>query len=144
MASPAAASQLRRANAYNFVSQSGNTKITYYPIARGPIVSGHPPGPSLEYTGPEGEFHFDSTQFNQQEIPSGHLLSVPLKHQSAVGSLAFSLFLPPVNVGDSGFEKFTTCGVRTNRLGSMEEPGPQVAYETESFTGEARIEFLPR
>jgi hypothetical protein len=142
MASPAAANQLRRANTYNFVSQSGETKITYYPVAPGPPRN-RPRGPLFEYAGPEGQLRFENAQIIEQAILSGQLLSVALKHESEAGSLAFSLFLAPVNVGDNGSETFTTYGVRTSRVGSLEEPGPQVAYQMETFSGEAKWQFMP-
>jgi len=76
MGSVAVATKLRLANTYHFVSQSGETEVTYYSVAPGPPVEGVPGGALLEYAGPEGKLNFRSEQISQQDTPSGQLLSV--------------------------------------------------------------------
>ncbi len=71
--------------------------MTYYPDAPGPLVQGLTPGALLEYNGPEGSLSFRSAQISRQDTPSGQLLSIVLKPQIDSGSVALSLFLPPVN-----------------------------------------------
>lgn len=145
MSSPArAAPQLRRANAFNLVSHSGTTKVVYYPDAPGPLIQGLTPGAVLQYSGPEGNETFRSAQINRQDTPSGQLLSVVLKPEFDLGSLAFSFFLPVVEVGDSGTQYFTTYGVKAHHVGSVPKAGPQICYEPERFRGEAKAEMMPR
>ena len=145
MASPGpAAPQLRSANAFDFVSYSGKTKITYYPDAPGPLVQGLTPGALLEYAGPEGTLSFRSAQITRQDTPSGQLLSVVLKPQFDAGSVAFSLFLPPVEVGPSATEAFTTYGVKSTHVGLIRSAGAQITYEIEHFHGAAKVQLIPR
>jgi len=132
MAKPAVAPRPRRANAFDFVSKSGITKVTYHSNA------------FLEYTGPEGQLSFRSNQISRQETPSGQLLSVVLKPQFDAGSLTFSLFVPPVNVAASGSRKFTTCGVKARHVGLVRDSGAQIEYEMEHFDGEAKVQAPPR
>ena len=145
MASPtAAATQLRVANAFTFVSHSGKTKITYYPDAPGPLIEGLTPGALFEYVGAEGRLTFRSAQISRQDTPSGQLLSVVLKPQFDAGSLAFSLFLPPVNIAESGSEAFETYGVKTQHAGFAVRAGAQMTYEMEPFEGVAKAQWMPR
>jgi len=144
MASSAAPAQIRSANAFVLVGRSGTMRITYYPDAPGPLVEGLTPGALLEYLGPEGSLTFRSAQISRQDTPSGQLLSVVLKPQLDVGSIAFSLFLPPVTVDVSGQQAFTTCGVKTRHSGFALSSGAQINYEMERFDGEAKVEPMPR
>ncbi len=144
MASTAAAPRLRSANAFELVSRSGRTRVTYYPDAPGPLVEGLTPGALFEYSGPEGNLSFRSAQISRQDTPSGQLLSVVLKPQFDAGSIAFSLFLPPVNVDNTGTQPFTTCGVKARHVGQAESSGAQISYEMERFDGEAKVQSMPR
>jgi hypothetical protein len=145
MSSPAtAAPQLRSANAFTLISHSGTTKVVYYPDAPGPFLQGLTPGAVLEYSGPEGKHTFRSAQISRQDTPSGQLLSVVLKPQFDLGSLAFSFFLPFVNIGASGIQHFTTYGVKAHHAGSRPRAGAQICYEPERFRGEAKNEIMPR
>ncbi len=144
MASPTAAALVKSANAFTLASQSGKTTITYYPDAPGPLVQGLTPGALLEYIGPEGNLSFRSAQISRQDTPSGQLLSIVLKPQFDAGSVALSLFLPPVNVGESGSQKFTTYAVKTHHTGFSMNAGAQISYEVEHMQGEAKAELLAR
>ena len=144
MASPAAAAQLRSANAFDLVGRSGTTKITYYPDAPGPLVEGLTPGALLEYDGPEGKMSFRSAQISRQDTPSGQLLSVVLRPQLDSGAVALSFFLPLVTVDSSGAQAFSTCGVKTWHSGSVQTSGAQIRYEMERFEGKAKVQFMAR
>lgn len=144
MAKPAAAPRLRRANVFDFVSQSGKTKVTYFSNAPGTPPNGPAPSAYLEYAGPEGMLSFRCSQISRQETPSGQLLSIVLKPQFDAGSLTFSLFVPPVSVAASGLRKFTTCGVKARHVGLVRNSGAQIEYEMESFAGEAKVQAPPR
>jgi len=139
--------QLATGNKFEFASHSGNTKVTYFPFAPGPIIAGHTVGASLAYTGPEGDHNFSSPQITQQETPLGTLISVVLRPEGSTGipgSIAFSLFLPPVDMGDSKSQTFTTYAVKTVRKDSVVLlPGPQLTYEVERLHGDAEIVALP-
>ena len=144
MAKPAVAPRPRRANAFDFVSQSGKTKVTYYSNAPGTPTEGRAPSAFLEYAGPEGKLSFRSNQISRQETPSGQLLSVVLKPQFDAGSLTFSLFVPPVSVAASESRSFATCGVKARHIGLVRDSGAQIEYEMEHFKGEAKVQALPR
>jgi hypothetical protein len=144
MASPTTAPQLKSANTFTLVSQSSGTTITYYPDAPGPLVQGLTQGALFEYRGPEGQLSFRSAQISRQETPSGQLLSVVLKPQVDAGSLALSVFLPPVSVGPSGSESFTTYGVKTHHAGLVANAGAQITYEMECFEVDAKAQLMPR
>jgi hypothetical protein len=143
MASPAPAPQPRSANLFEFTADSGETKITYYPFAPGPLIQGRAPGPSLQYEGPEGNLSFRAGQITQQDTPAGQLLSVVLKPQDDTGSLTFSLFLPPVTLGVDDSQSFMTYGLKTDRAGSVQTPGAQMTYEWACLTGNARVVVMP-
>jgi len=143
MASPAPAPQPRSANLFEFTADSGETKITYYPFAPGPLIQGRTPGPSLQYDGPEGNLSFRAEQITQQDTPAGQLLSVVLKPQDDTGSLAFSLFLPPVTLGADDSQGFTTYGLKTDRAGSIQTPGAQMTYVWACLTGNAKVVAMP-
>jgi hypothetical protein len=141
--SPAPAAPHASANLFEFATHSGKTKITYYPFAPGPIVQGRAVGPLFQYNGPEGDLAFRGSQVEQEDTPLGKLLSVVLKPQADAGSLTFSLFLPPVVLGASKSQNFTTYGVKTHHAGNIEKPGAQLTYETECLDGDAKAVMLP-
>lgn len=132
------------ANTFIFASPCGNTKITYYPDAPGPLVEGLPPGALFEYAGPEGKLVFRSAQISRQDTPAGQFLSVVLKPEFDAGSLVLSLFLPPVEVGEGGAEAFRTYALKTRHAGSVVRPGAQMTYETEALEGLAKLQVMPR
>lgn len=143
MASPAPAPQPRSANLFELATHSGKTKITYYPFAPGPLIQGRTPGPSFQYDGPEGSLSFQAEQITRQDTPAGQLLSVVLKPQADTGSVAFSLFLPPVTVGTDDSQSFASYGIKTRHAGAVQKPGCQITYEMEHFNGQAKVVMLP-
>jgi hypothetical protein len=125
-------------NKFEFTNKSGDTKVTYFPFPHGPLIAGRAASPTLDYSGPEGQLSFAGpTQITQEETPSGQLLSVVLKLQNDTGSTSFSLFLPPVNLGDTKSQHFVTYAVKAQHAGLVATPGPQITYQVECFHGTA-------
>lgn len=73
----------------------------------------------------------------------GTLLSVVLKPPSDLPSTTFSLFLPPVAMGNGKSETFTTYAVKTHKGGFVLPKGALLTYEVERLSGNAEIAALP-
>ncbi len=132
------------ANQFQFSSHSGSTNVTYLPLSFGPPIAGHIKEPSFVYDGPEGQLDFSGSQIVKEETLMGTVLSVVLKPKSDSGSRTFSLFLPPVMMGDSRSQTFITYAVKTQTMGTLVEiVGAQLTYEIERFKGEAEIVPVP-
>src|ERR1700761_6370824 len=133
---------VNQANKFNFTNHANRLKVTYYPIAPGPPQEGVPSGPELSYEGPEGTFNFRGQQIAQQDTPMGALLSVVLTIGPAisVSSTTFSLFLPPVSMGSTKSQTFTTYAVKTeDRRSPILATGTPLSYEVERLHGDAQI-----
>jgi hypothetical protein len=138
-----AAAQVGSANKFELVSESGKTKITYFPTASGPISPSVGVGPSLLYAGPEGTVEFRGDQVNHQDNRSGTLLTVVVKPPFENSYTAFSLFVPPVTVrGRGDVENFTTYGVTAHHLGLVEKLGTQITYQVQCFKGKGESVIL--
>jgi len=139
MSSPAiATTQPRNGDLFEFVNNSGSTKVTYYAIAPSPALTQESPRSLLQYVGPEGHWTLIGSQVTLRENALGQLLSVILRPQAGDGSLTFSLLIPPIIVDGNGSQKFTTYAVRARHADAFVSPGPQITYELECFNGEAR------
>jgi hypothetical protein len=109
-------------------------------------VAGVPQGSLFIYDGPEGELSFRGSAITKEETAVGAMLSVVLKPNGPAGSgsITFSLFLPPVAIGNNKSETFTTYAVKaTNVKPSLLLPGARLHYEVERLKGDAQEVIRP-
>lgn len=109
-------------NKFDFVNSTGDVKVTYYPVAPGPPRQGQPQGPLFTYQSPEGELTFRGAEVAKEQTPMGTLLSVLVQSHSLVSSTTFSLFLPPVAIGSTKSQIFTTYAIKTTDRKSRYSP----------------------
>jgi hypothetical protein len=139
-----AAVQPKTATLFEFVSETWDKKITFYPVfSVGPVVPGQEPGPLFHYDGPEGKLIFRGSQVIQQDGPLGKLVTVVIKPQQGAGSTAFLLFLPNVSLGPFNAQAFTTYGIRADHSGNIEAVGARTTYRMECFNGLAKAIASP-
>ncbi len=126
-------------NEFELQDQTGQTKITYYRNAPGPIIQGEPVGPLLKYSGPEGALSFRGPAVEVQKTLIGEMISVNLTPQDDTGSLNFTVCLPPIVFGSNRSQDFSTFCVKAAAQGDTLQPGAQLSYETEDMRGTAKF-----
>ncbi|MBV9390273.1 MAG: hypothetical protein JOY96_00120 [Verrucomicrobia bacterium] len=141
---PVTSTATENANKFVFHDHEDATHVVYYPQAPGPIPSDPTKrGARLDYEGPEGTFSFLGDQIENQAGPLGSLITVALERSIDAGELAFSLVLPPVNMGTEQRETFHTVAIKTKSFGILIKKGARLTYTLVHLKGVAELVILP-
>ncbi len=110
-----------------------DTKIVYALDAR----SG---SPRLDYTGPMGHHSFEGDAIRTERSARGREVSVTLDGVSHLRTITLTVFLPDVELEDSGEQSFRTVGIHATRRRSMTEgPGAELTTAPLELEGLARL-----
>ena len=111
-----------------------DTKIVYSP-------GGVDEGPSLQYVGPMGRHTFEGEEIQTYNSARGLEISVTLDRVSHLRTITLTVFLPDLELDETGELSFRTVGIHSTRRRALTKAGEPRSQPLE-FEGLARnIEY---
>ena len=131
--------------ANEFTFEGYGTRITYFPVAPGPLQAGQEAGGGrLDYHDNETNRTFNGQEVLREETALGTLVTVTLKPNADAGALTATLLVPSIVgvTGDSSVD-FETLLIKATSRGFTTRPGPALTYDVVDLKGTAKEVMLP-
>jgi hypothetical protein len=129
------------ANEFTFIGYG--TRITYFPVAPGPLHPGQEGG-RLEYHDTEGSRTFNGHEISLHDGPLGTLVTVTLRLNADAGGLTATVLIPQVfGVSLENSVEFDTVLIKAASRGFTTRPGPEFTYTVIHLRGTAKNVILP-